>query len=235
MKFFLAIILFLNVCLTAQANCGRVLEEIRGMEEKIRLMKRIFEQDPPDVHSPLWAARKISHMVEVDQYVRLRGGAIPAEKNFFSEESASFRAEVHARFGRVDQDNTFDLKHLLKIHGWFSISKFGEKTSHEAWLLAQHADHDLAFQKEVLALLEELYPRGEVKKGNYAYLFDRVAKHENRPQRFGTQGSCQPDGKWKPHPLEDETQLDAQRAAFGLGVFSEYRKQLDTLCQTQKN
>lgn len=49
-----------------------------------------------------------------------------------------------------------------------------------AWLLVQHMDNDLSFQKWFLAYL----PEGSE---NYKYLSDRVLRGEGKKQRFGTQ------------------------------------------------
>lgn len=42
------------------------------------------------------------------------------------------------------------MKKIVKKHGWPGISLVGKKASVGAWLLAQHADRDLRFQKNVL-------------------------------------------------------------------------------------
>jgi len=42
------------------------------------------------------------------------------------------------------------LKSDLRDHGWYRISIYGADADRAAWLIVQHARHDLAFQKEVL-------------------------------------------------------------------------------------
>ena len=49
---------------------------------------------------------------------------------------------------RIDERNTDWLKKVIARHGWPTISMVGKRASHDAWLLAQHADHDLKFQKK---------------------------------------------------------------------------------------
>ncbi|MNL37149.1 hypothetical protein D3C87_1592760 [compost metagenome] len=128
---------------------------------------------------------------------------------------------------KIDFENTEDLKPLLQIYSWFTISEFGRKTDINAWLLVQHADHDPDFQKSVLPTLEKLYPLKETRADNYAYLFDRVAASWNDPskrklQRYGTQGMCVGPGTWAPLPVEDEVNLDKRRASVGLGPEADY-------------
>jgi hypothetical protein len=122
----------------------------------------------------------------------------------------------------IDRKTTARMKAVVAEHGWPGRSLVGEDGAHAAWLLVQHADADLAFQKQCLALIEPLVARGEAGAQDHAYLHDRVAVAEQRPQRFGTQFG--PDGE--PRPIEDEAHVDARRKAVGLGTMAEYRVQM---------
>jgi len=130
----------------------------------------------------------------------------------------------------VDEDNTAWLKTQLSQGGWFTISTAGEAADEAAFLLVQHADHDPAFQAEILGKLEPLARRGETAPKRYAMLFDRVAVAAKRPQRFGTQGRCQPGGKWVANDIETPEALDARRAAFGLEPEAVYVPIVARLC-----
>jgi hypothetical protein len=81
------------------------------------------------------------------------------------------------------------LRQILAEHGWPGISLAGEDGATGAWLVAQHADMDVAFQRECLTLLEAAHRRGDVPGKHLAYLTDRVRVNEGRPQVYGTQGS----------------------------------------------
>ena len=89
-----------------------------------------------------------------------------------------------------DRANTEWLKADLRENGWPTVSRVGPLADRHAWLLVQHADHDPAFQREVLGLLERLVETKETSLRNYGMLHDRVATGEGRPQRYGTQGAC---------------------------------------------
>lgn len=115
----------------------------------------------------------------------------------------------------VTAGHTSTLKRWLAEIEWLTISRFGEQADHDAWLLVQHSDHDGAFQQDILRRLERL-PAGETKPSNIAYLYDRVATHQGRPQRFGTQGECVGQGKWRASPTEDLEGVDERRAAAGI-------------------
>lgn len=122
----------------------------------------------------------------------------------------------------VDEDNTRWLKAHVGRSGWFTVSKYGAEADKAAWLLVQHADRDVAFQAEVLAILEPLVAAGETDPRSYAYLYDRVAVNSQRPQRYGTQGRCTDAGTWEPRDVEAPEQLDQRRAAVGLPPEADY-------------
>ncbi|RZJ05083.1 MAG: hypothetical protein EON89_05405 [Brevundimonas sp.] len=130
----------------------------------------------------------------------------------------------------TDGANTAWLKADIAANGWFLLSTTGETASRAAWLMAQHADRDPAFQKEVLALLEPLVATGETSASNYAYLWDRVATGEHRPQRYGTQGKCAAKGVWAPQELENPDQVDVLRAQVDIGTLAEYASHMHQYC-----
>jgi len=130
----------------------------------------------------------------------------------------------------VDQANTAWLKGEVRDHGWFAISAYGAQVDNQAWLLVQHADHDRDFQRQTLKLLESLLASRDTSPKNYAYLYDRVAVADDRPQRYATQGGCTTAGAWRPYPVEDAARVDEVRAAVGLGPFADYAAQLKDSC-----
>jgi hypothetical protein len=130
----------------------------------------------------------------------------------------------------IDAGNTACLKADVRENGWYLISVNGAQASSSAWLMAQHADHDRDFQKEVLAMMEPLVASGEVTRGNYAYLWDRIAVGEDRPQRYGTQGRCTAPGRWEPETLEAPDQVEALRAEADIGGLAEYQTRMHAHC-----
>ncbi len=148
------------------------------------------------------------------------------------ELAAMARADQRMRNGYLKDrqssawDPDLDRRHALRLSeiiaqiGWPSVSKVGAKASRWAWLLAQHADHDLAFQKDCLERMKS-EPEGEVDRGNIAYLEDRIAVSENRPQPYGTQFRGD-----RPHPILEPENLELRRKSMGLGSFEEYEQQM---------
>lgn len=129
--------------------------------------------------------------------------------------------ELAKRVAEIDAKSTARMKEIVATHGWPGTSLVGADGANGAWLLVQHADRDRAFQRQCLPLLEAAMKAGEVRPQDYAYLYDRVAVADDKPQRYGTQFR---DGE--PFPIEDEAHVDERRKAVGLGTLAEYREQI---------
>ncbi len=207
---------------------------MQAFDEIVEQMETEFAKLPSNPRDLEWVKRKLKHMVAVDQAMR-NYLSTPVQKDYSESEKENFSKEFGSRFVAVDKKNTSDLKKLLKIYPWFVISQFGEEADRNAWLLAQHADQQPEFQKQVLAILASLYKSKETNPQNYAYLFDRVAASFNDPskqtlQRYGTQGSCVGPGKWEPLPMENPEKIDIRRAEVGLGTMAEYIVKFKEIC-----
>ena len=120
----------------------------------------------------------------------------------------------------VDGENLRWLRDLVAEVGWPGRSMVGEDGAHAAWLLAQHADQDPAFQRSCLDLMTGAVERGEATLGELAYLTDRVLLAEDKPQEYGTQMTGREDG-WVPRNLRDPETVDERRAAMSLGPLHE--------------
>ena len=155
-------------------------------------------------------------MVEEDQRIRRPP---PEQENKFT---VRLSPEQSTDWNRVSAANTDRLRQVIERHGWPGRSLVGEDGAQHAWLLAQHADRQLDFQRWALSLLADAVDRGEATARQLAYLTDRVRMNEGREQRYGTQLADVRDGMVVPWPVEDPDQLDARRAAVGLEPFFEY-------------
>lgn len=120
----------------------------------------------------------------------------------------------------VDADNLAWLKEVVAEVGWPGQSMVGEDGAHAAWLLAQHADQDPAFQRSCLELLTQAVASGEAAPAALAYLTDRVLLAEGKAQEYGTQFVAQESG-WTPRRLRDPENVDERRAAMSLGPLAE--------------
>lgn len=70
----------------------------------------------------------------------------------------------------VDAVHTARLKAIVAARGWPTLARVGEDAADAAWLLAQHADKDPAFQRSVAEAMEPLVATGRVRAFSYVYL-----------------------------------------------------------------
>lgn len=155
----------------------------------------------------------LATMREIDQYLRAQLTA----KEALDEQAARMIAIV-------DRQNTKRLAAFLETCGWPRGRDGDWQASDDAWLLAQHADRDREFQHRALVLLEQAVRDGYARGKNLAYLTDRVALAEGRPQLYGTQFKV--DGcelELLPHDSREE--INKRRKAIpGMPTLEEYEK-----------
>ena len=207
------------------SRVDRALADYDAEAGAIKASCPALKEEPRDWRA---GAAKLDCMMRLDQLMRRRTYPVPAKLS--KDEVQEFYIRFGSRVHEVDDGNLAALKRMLASLGWPTISAAGKDASHAAWLIAQHADRDVPFQKRVLDMLAELYPNGECLSVDYAYLYDRVAMNENRPQRFGTQGRCTGHGAWTPHDMEDPGRVDERRASMGLQSLAEYRAGFKDIC-----
>jgi hypothetical protein len=131
------------------------------------------------------------------------------------------KAMGHEGMREADGENLPWLRAVIAEHGWPGTSLVGRDGADAAWLLAQHADADPAFQRQCLGLLTAAVEAGEANRQHLAYLTDRVLLHEGKQQEYGTQVTAR-GGRWAPRNLRDPDGVDARRAAAGLSPIAEY-------------
>lgn len=68
------------------------------------------------------------------------------------------------------------LKEIIKHYGWLGISAVGLEGVSAMWLLVQHQDHDVDFQKKCLSLLDKAVQNDESPMIHYAYLLRTFEK-----------------------------------------------------------
>ena len=95
--------------------------------------------------------------------------------------------EQRLAVSRVRVANADRLREIVAAHGWPGRALVGEEGAEHAWLIAQHADAQLDSQRLCLAALCRAVEAGDAPARHGAYLTDRVAMNEARPQRYGTQ------------------------------------------------
>ena len=144
---------------------------------------------------------------------------------FFAEKDQKMR-----RSGKwdpnVDKKNTRELKNIIKTYGWPDIDMVGKKASRCAWLIAQHADHDVRFQEYCLKLLEKKMQSGKIEAKYIPYLTDRVLVNLGKSQLYGTQFYLNKFNKLVPRPIKNVRELAQRRRKFKLESFAKYKNRL---------
>jgi hypothetical protein len=172
-------------------------------QEKERLAGMLAEPEPRPTQPAL--RDELKAMVDRDQQAR----------NDFSNPDASKQATVVA----TDAANLVRLKSIVAQLGFPTRKMVGRDGVGNAWLLTQHADTDLAFQKQVLTLLETR-AGGDVRPGDLAMLGDRIRVHEGKPQLYGSNFDLK---TMQPTPIEDSEHVDERRARVHLMPLADYR------------
>lgn len=126
---------------------------------------------------------------------------------------------------KIDFTNTKTLKKIIEKYGWPDEILVGKEGTEAAWLIAQHADHDLNFQKTCFALMQT--HKSPISKIHLAYLSDRINVNEGKKQKYGTQFYFdKKSNKLLPQPIADKKNIEIRRKRIGLEPFKEYAKRL---------
>ena len=185
----------------------------------VLLLSNAFAQDAnkPAVKEPA-LREELLKRVDQDQAIR---------NELISHGVKSPDKTILARMQAIDAANTERMKAIVKRYGWPGPELVGGDGSEAAFLLVQHAD--LAFQKEMLPLVEKAYRSGGLSGQDYALLLDRVRVGEGKPQVYGTQAKRFEEWNGQEpalQPIEDEANVDKRRAEVGLPPLAEYREML---------
>jgi hypothetical protein len=125
----------------------------------------------------------------------------------------------------IRRKHNHELKEIIQQYGWPTYESIGTEGSEALWLLVQHQDEDVEFQKLCLGLLKSRVEQGQASYKNYAYLLDRTRMNEKLPQIYGTQWGGN-KGAIAPYQVENIGQLDERRSQAGLCSLSEYKELL---------
>jgi hypothetical protein len=125
------------------------------------------------------------------------------------------------------------LKVIIADHGGPTFAMVGTDGATAAWLVAQHADHDVAFQRAVVDLLAQAVADSQADPTELAYLIDRVAVNSGAAQSYGIQVRCRGGEPTPATPLTEADRVD-QRAEVGLGPLADYYEELAMMCAQEE-
>lgn len=156
----------------------------------------------------------LAEMVGTDQDIRREWTVLDQNPNATNAEKAAALAKQNF----VDSSNLSRLKEMIAACGW----PREKESSHYAWLLAQHADGDIAFQHLAKNYLEASVKASISAPRDLAYLSDRIAANEGRPQEYGTQFTQIDQCHLTLDRVDSIELVNKRRFAIGLPSVEEY-------------
>ncbi|AOC97254.1 hypothetical protein BB050_04176 [Flavobacterium anhuiense] len=124
---------------------------------------------------------------------------------------------LQQKINELDYKNLSTAKEILRSNGWPKISQIGKDGAHNFWLIVQHSDQDILFQKKALEEMEKLKGTKELEIENYAFLYDRVQCNLNYKQVYGTQVNWTQNGEASSfRSIIKENETDKRRASLEL-------------------
>ena len=128
------------------------------------------------------------------------------------------------------------LDNIIDKIGYPTIEKFGKEANEAAWLVIQHSISKPGFMRKCAVLLEKAVAENQADAKQLAYLTDRIAVFEDRPQLYGTQFDWDEKGEMSPKPFDDLEKVNERRKSVGLNSLPEQieiiRKQI--IAENQK-
>lgn len=121
----------------------------------------------------------------------------------------------------LHNDNAKELNLIMEKIGFPTTDKVGKEASNAAWLIIQHAIGQPDFMKKSARLLEIAVKEKKADPKGLAYLTDRIAVFEGKPQRYGTQFDWDENGEMKPDRVDDPAKVNQRRRALGLNTLEE--------------
>lgn len=156
----------------------------------------------------------LNELANADQQIRQESNLLEQNPKI----TAAEKDVLQQRWRTIDSENLKQFKAIVAKCGWPKT----KKDSHSAWLLAQHADSDIAFQRLAKGLLEASVKAGIAAPHDLAYLADRIAANEGRSQEYGTQFSQSDRCHLELDPVDDRDLVNRRRLAIGLQSLEEY-------------
>jgi hypothetical protein len=164
-------------------------------------------------------AKFIDSLAIEDQrpYLRIQNGEITTEQAEKDFQAATRRNYVH-------------LKKIVEEHGFPSFELVSQTSSHNFWMMVQHSDFDVKFQKKVLKLMLKEVKKQNASAQDYAYLVDRVKINTGEPQLYGTQFMVKDVNKgYELKPVYKPEELNQRRKEMGLPPIEEYLEKANKL------
>jgi len=113
------------------------------------------------------------------------------------------------------------LNGIIDIIGFPTVEKIGKEAAYAAWLVIQHSIGKPEFMRKSAELLVIEVRQKKADPRNLAYLTDRIATFENKPQLYGTQFDWDENGELSPNRFDNITNVNQRRKSIGLNTLEE--------------
>jgi VWFA-related protein len=123
------------------------------------------------------------------------------------------------------EENTVKLCQLIKANGWPTTGLVEEAGVFAAFHILKNAA-TFELQRDLLPVIVAVMKKDPVQKREFAGLYDRLRVSAGMKQLFGTQAVSM-GGFLVLYPIEDEANVDARRAEYGLQTMDLYIRSLE--------
>lgn len=117
--------------------------------------------------------------------------------------------------------NANELNNIIDKIGYPTIDKVGKEGSEAAWLIIQHSIGQPDFMKKCVKSLGKAVIENDANPIDLAYLSDRIAAFEGKPQLYGTSFDWDENGEMSPKRLDDLNEVNRRRKSIGLKSMEE--------------
>ncbi|WP_310556470.1 DUF6624 domain-containing protein [Flavobacterium sp.] len=122
---------------------------------------------------------------------------------------------------KLHNKNAKELNDIIDIIGYPTFDKVGKEANEAAWLIVQHSIEQPEFMKKCAKLLEIAVTENKAEPKNLAYLTDRIAVFQDKPQLFGTQFDWDENGTLSPNKFDNLFNVNERRKLIGLNSLEE--------------
>lgn len=129
--------------------------------------------------------------------------------------------EYHEEMKELHNKNAKILNDIINTIGYPTIDKVGKEANEATCLVIQHSIGQPEFMKKSAELLESAVSENKADPKNLAYLTDRIAVFEGKPQLYGTQFDWDENGNLSPNRYDDLAQVNERRKSIGLNTLEE--------------
>lgn len=134
----------------------------------------------------------------------------------------------------LHNSNAKVLNDIIDAIGYPTIDKVGKESNEAAWLIIQHAIGQPAFMKKCAKLLDVAVRENKADPVDLAYLTDRIAVFEGKPQLYGTQFDWDENGTLSPNKFDDINKVNERRKSIGLNTLEEQTEIIRKRMQDEK-